>query len=297
MQSGSASRILTRSQANALTQDLFGVLGLASGDMAGLRLVSPADLVAAQDKVLASDLGDRNGPGGKTFGIVLDGQTLPEHPLAAIARGDLGRHALVLITTRDEARLWFRLGVMRELHDAQELRAEIAGFTGDGASATQLLPLYARPGEALAQARERFLTHAVYRVPALRTALAQTRAGGSAWLARFDWTPAGEWAPCGASHGFDEPFAWGKVDPSVYRYTEGAPDAPGLAARMVASLKGLAHHGNPGWPVWTETSPEPSRWAMDGHAAQIANESDDEEADLLVWRRCGLLDSNVVLKA
>ncbi len=260
MQSGSASRILSRDQATAVACDLFGQLGLAPGDLAGLRAVEPARLVAAQEAVLDADLGDRNAPGGRTLGVVLDGQTLAEHPLQAIRCGQVAGHRLVLLSTRDEARLWFRLGLMRRLDDEAGFAAEVARFVGPGEPAAQLLAVYRLAGEGDLQAmRERFLTDAVYAVPALRTALAQTAAGGAAWLAQLDWSPPGEFAAFGASHGMCEPFVWGQSDPAVYRLLQGDRQAPALAAEMSDALRRFAHSGDPGWPDVAAAAVGPGR--------------------------------------
>ena len=239
--------------------ELFKKLGLVPGDLKGLRAVDPAQLGAAQVTVLDTDLGDRNAPGGQTLGVVLDGQTLPEHPLAAIRRGVAVQHPLVLLSARDEARLWFRLGLMRTLRDEAEFAAEVARFVGQGAVAG-LLTACRDAGQGDLQAmRERFLSHAIYRIPALRTALAQTAAGGQAWLARFDWAPVGEFAAFGASHGMCEPFVWGQSDPAVHRLLQGEDQAPALAAGMVNALRRFAQTGDPGWPVGPRDATGPGR--------------------------------------
>lgn len=258
MQSGSASRILGRDQARTVEAALCARLGVAAGNHAALRALPAATIVQAQESVLAADLGERNAPGGRTFGIVLDGTTLPEHPLQAIARGAVRDTGLVFGSTRDEARMWFQLGVMRECADIGDLRAEIARFVGaDQAPALLAAYLAALPGASLATLRERFLSHAIYRVPALRSALAQRRAGGRAHLMRFDWQGVGPWAAHGASHAFDEPFVWGQSDPQRHRYLEGSADAAALADRLCTALTRFAHEGDPGWPLLNPAQPRP----------------------------------------
>lgn len=284
MQSGSASRILSRRQAAALTRALFDRLGLAPGDLDGLNRVPPEALLAAQDPVLSTDLGDRNGPDGRTFGVVLDGRTLPRHPLDAVADGELAGHRLFLMSTRDEARMWFDLGLMRPVADEAGLAAEIGRYLG-AARAPAVLAAYRThlPGAGVAAWRAHFLTQAIYRLPALRTALAQARAGGRAWLARFDWQPddaGGRFRRFGAAHAFDEPFVWGCTDPTIFRYLDGPAEVrAGIADvsdALVDTLRRLAHGGEPGWPAVRdggECRVFGARPPADGHAAAEALEA------------------------
>lgn len=297
MQSGSASRILTPAQAATVTADLCHRLGLADGDLAGLQRMPAADIVALQQQVLSADVGDRNGPGGHTFGVVLDGHTLPLHPLQAVAQGDLCGHGLLLMSTHDETRLWFRNGAMRPLADAAAWQAEVARYTTSQAApalcASYMAGAAAQPADRnrLAALRERFLTHAIYRVPALRTALAQARTGGRAWLARFDWAPggaAGDWADHGSAHAFDEPFVWGRPDPAHHRFVTGAADELALAEKLVKALGDFAHGRGPGWPALDTIEAGAHRLA--------ARHPDDDEADAMaVWSRLGLLQPEAVL--
>ena len=249
MQSGSASRVLSRAQAAAATEEFLYEVGVKAGDRDGLARLGVDAILAAQRKIAAVDLGDRNAPGGRTLGVVEDGVTLTLHPILAFASGERRTVPIVLGFTRDEARLWFAAGVMRASHSMDDVLAEMIRFS-DASAGARLLAFYrARyPGSEPSALRERFLSDAVYGVPARRTALAHAEAGGGAFLYRFDWSPPGAGAAFGASHGFDEAFVWNAADAERFPLTAGDESAQELGQAMSSALIAFAETGSPGWP-------------------------------------------------
>lgn len=118
-------------------------------------------------------------------------------------------------------------------------------------AATRLLTFYrARyPGLQPSALRERFLSDAVYGVPARRTALAHAQVGGAAFLYRFDWSPPGAGAVLGASHGFDEAFVWNAAAAEHFPLTAGDESAQGLGQAMSPALIAFAETDAPNWPA------------------------------------------------
>jgi para-nitrobenzyl esterase len=246
MMSGSASRIVAPETAAAIAADLLARTGVAAGDIAALESLPVERLLKAQAAVLATDLGERNAPGGRTLGIVLDGTTLARHPLEAIAEGS-GRPApMVLGYTSHEARAWYSAGIMGKADEAR-LRRTIACFAPERAEA-ELAALKAATGETDPTAlEEAFLSARIYRDPAVRTAAAQRAAGATAWLYEFAHLPPEPHRSLGASHGFDEPFVFGLRAPERVPFAAGDPGAGALAQAMESSLVAFARTGAPGW--------------------------------------------------
>ena len=254
MQSGSASRVLTRSQAGASAEEFLREVGLAPGDRYGLASLGVGAILAAHRKIAALDLGDRNAPGGRTLGIVEDGVTLTRHPMLALASGERRDTPIVLGFTRDEARLWFASGAMRLPQEMDDVRAEMIRFS-DARRGAQLFGFYRarHPDLDPVGLRERFLSDAVYGVPALRTALAHRDAGGASFLYRFDWSAPGAAAALGASHGFDEAFIWNAADATRFPLAAGDAAAGGLGEAMSEALIAFARSGSPGWPSLSDS--------------------------------------------
>jgi len=155
---------------------------------------------------------------------------------------------VVLGHTRDEARLWFTTGAMRASRDFADVEAEVVRFAGshDGA---RLSTFYRErfPDADPVASREKFLSDAVYVLPAWRTARAHVGAGGEAYFYRFDWTPVGENARLGAALGFDEAFVWVAADAEHFPPSAGDPSTREVAAAMSGALIDFARVGSPGW--------------------------------------------------
>ena len=190
MQSGSASRIIAAKTAAVLAQDCLDLCGVKRGDRAALEALDLARILAAQERIVASDLGERNAPGGRTLGVVLDGVTLPEHPMRAFERGDRRDVPIVLGVARDEARLWTALGVAGGRVSEAELVADMIRFAGREGG-LRLFAAYRayHPNATIETLRERFLSDAIYFVPAWRTAAAHAKAGGKVFFYQFAWVP------------------------------------------------------------------------------------------------------------
>lgn len=114
-----------------------------------------------------------------------------------------------------------------------------------------------------------FLTDAVYRLPAVRTALAHAHSGGMAYLFRFDWTPAGDQARFGAAHGFDEPFVWGVEPSETPPLMAGSRGAAIVARQMSDALIAFARNSDPGWSAITPCSPQSMTFGGEGEIAAL----------------------------
>jgi para-nitrobenzyl esterase len=277
MASGPASRIIPSSVATGQAWDFLADLGIRPGDRAAIAAVDTAAILLAQTHICATDLGERNAPGGRTLGIVADGAVLAEHPLAAIGRGVWKDVPIVLGTTRDEAQLWFAAGLMSPTPSFEAVMREMTRFAGP-AQAPALLRAYHERWtvDSPQSLRQRFLTDAVYRVPALRTARAQTMAGGAAYTYRFDWCSPIQDGALGAAHGFDEAFIWNAVERAPY--AAGDPAAPALAEAMMRSVANLAHGGRPDWSPWRIEEPETAVFGGDAAFTK------DDDALLDIWK-------------
>ena len=244
MASGSASRIIGRDVAAEQAYAFLRELGVRPGDSAALASVPVGDILRAQEAIVATDLGERNAPGGRTLGVVEDGCTVIRHPLEALRQGAWREVPVVLGATREEARLWFARGLLKPAGSRDALLAELTRFAGPQ-RAEGILAAYevAAPSLSFDGLRERILGDVIYRLPALRTALAQ--GSEASWAYRFDWRSPLEDGALGASHGFDEAFVWNVTAKAPYAV--GSPDAPDVAYALSSALIRFARTGSPGW--------------------------------------------------
>jgi para-nitrobenzyl esterase len=124
----------------------------------------------------------------------------------------------------------------------------------DEMGVTGLLEAYRQrhPDESLTRLRTRFLTDAIYRLPASRLAAAQVAVGGRAWSSLQSVAPLGP--SFGACHGSDMAFvfdgtsALGPVPPI-------SPEMWPVRDQMMSAWRGFLHDGDPGWPLYEAGRP------------------------------------------
>jgi para-nitrobenzyl esterase len=259
MHSGSTRRVFPPATATAMARDLADRVGASS--MEDLQAVDVQSILAAQSQVIDSDIGTRNLPGGRSWGVVLDGVTLPRDPHEAL-RGGAARHIPLLVGANHDEVAMFRV-----------LRGD--AFTPPDAAA--LLDELARagapdPGQALAGYRERvqaqggspddlaairsaFLTDAIYRRPAIEMALAQAAAGGRSFAFLFSATPFGP--ALGAFHAADQFYVFGNYLEAVGAAAPG--DFLPVRDALTGSWAAFARDGDPGWSPYDPEQPGNAR--------------------------------------
>lgn len=247
MFSGGASRVLPRAVAGALGDDFIGALREASGLPSGTGPDAVADaplppILTAQETLPAADIGARNGPAPRAFGVVLDGAVLTRHPMdAAVTAGQVPM--LIGTSTHEVAGLRGPEPFADGGFDG--LRAEVRSWSVVPDRAGEIVAHYAtdRSPEA---AREALLTDFIYRLPAMR--LAAARPAGRTWACSFGFLPClGR-----AGHGMELPLLFGSSEhPEVlssYRFPgEFADQRRELSLALREHLGAFARSGDPGW--------------------------------------------------
>ncbi|ODT80221.1 MAG: hypothetical protein ABS76_17405 [Pelagibacterium sp. SCN 64-44] len=259
LMSGPASRIIDPETAAALARDFLALAGVAPGDVPALQALPVDAILSQQEKVLATHLGERNAPGGRTFGIVQDGVSLQRHPLDGLASGRFKHHAVVTGWARDEARMWYAFGMMPEVTSRTDLLASIARFYPESAEAVLAGLEAEKPDLSFTQYEEIFLSRAIYRDPALKTLDTHARSGGIGYAYEFVWVPAFENGRLGAAHGSDEPFVFASLD--RIPLAQGDAQAHALSQRMRDAFIGFARTGRCDWDPFAPDHPSVRIWS------------------------------------
>src|SRR5260370_46500 len=132
LHSGAAGFLPTRPQATHVAQALLAKLGLEPSQLSALAEVPLETLLKIQ-----AELG--RGVGGvRAYSPVIDGETLPQHPLAMIAQGSAAQVAILAGTNRDDWRLFAMLGGGPQVDEQQ-----LTHHFGDEAQPPP--PLYTQP--------------------------------------------------------------------------------------------------------------------------------------------------------
>ncbi len=250
----------------------------------GLRSAPAEVLVEALAAVQA-----RGVPGGLAGGPVVDGASLPEAPLAAVAAGSAAGVDLLVGTNRDEMK-FFAVADQRLLAaDLDVVRRRLARAMGPEADRAIEAYTAARTsrGEPVTpfELWSAIETDRVFRAPVTRMADAHVRAGGRAHSYLFTWTTPVLGGLLGSCHVLEIPFVFGTLSlPGVDQLAGGGPEAEALSAAMQDAWAAFARTGDPSsagvgdWPPY-----DPSRRATMILGPQIGVEERPREAERAFW--------------
>lgn len=236
LESGGAQAVRDTATAAAVAQRLLAALGLRPDQARQLLALPAADILRAQEKIAA-------GPAGlQLFGPVLDGATLPEAPLAYLARPARAPLRALLGTNRDETGLFMGFWPAFRQPNPEVLTA-LLGTNGDPVWRAYQRLRQAPPTD---RAWLRTTTDYLYRLATYRLANALAASGRPTWLYRFDYQAPG--AP-GPVHAQELGYAWNALGPSAVKSIA----AHALAAQMHQRWVSFITTGTPGaaWPVYT----------------------------------------------
>lgn len=269
----STSILLTRDQASNIAQAVLKKLDLPASQVLALAEVPAETLLTVQDEV------DREWSGMEAFAPVVDGVTLPNHPLELIAQGAGLAVPLVIGSNRDEWRLF--TGLLGG--SLEEVKAGLSQTFGAATGHVHEIYTKRRADQAPDLAWIDMQGDCVFRIPAIHQAEAQVRAGAPVWMYRFDWAspPFGE--QLGACHGIEMPFVWNRPHTTFAHFLLGdtIAEIEPLINRIHAAWATFIRTGNPttvalaDWPRYDLTH---RRTMLLNEVSQVV---DDPQADLL----------------
>jgi para-nitrobenzyl esterase len=245
VQSAAPAGQLGAPEAAARAQQFGERLGGDVRDLAWLRSLPAKRILAAQAQCAES--GARRI--GMFFAPVVDGETLPDWPLRAVAAGDAREVALVIGTTADEMRL-FQLvpgfGAIPEPALAPFVASKLVGRKELRLATAQRIVAAYQGTNAL----DRFFaleTDASLFVPSTRLAETQARLQRDTWMYRFAWTSPLRGGALGACHALDVPFALGTHadSPALRAFSGTGAAATRVAHAVMDSWAAFARTGDP----------------------------------------------------
>jgi para-nitrobenzyl esterase len=288
VQSAAPEGVIDAAEGERRSALLLAQLGLAPGAAEGLR-AAPVEKILDAQQALA---GSRVWETGMLFAPVVDGELLPERPLAAVRAGAARDVELLIGTTRDEMRLYE--GAPFEPRDVAALLKLVAlQLPGDRASAEARARRLVEATRRARRARGEDvgpadLLYAIQsdlhlRIPATRLAEGHARHQERTRMYLFTWRSPARDGALGACHALDLPFTFGNLDaPGMAGFAGEGRDARRLCENLMDAWLGFARDGEPGhpgvgaWPCY-----EPSRRAT----MQLGASSGCVEAPLEAERR------------
>jgi para-nitrobenzyl esterase len=252
-QSGAAAQTLTADTALGVGSMLAKSLGVTPTREA-LSEVPVERLARAASTILEELQADpdparwgRLAPGILPFGPVIDGDTLPVHPLDALAGGAAPGVRLLTGSNREELRQVFVPAGTIDAVDEPALAAAAGAYGApDG---TVELYRAARPGAGSGDLLAAVLTDCFIRVPAIRVAEARVAAGeAGTWMYRFDHRSPSFGGRLGAAHAVEIPYVFDLLDDESGRALIGDAPPQAVADTAHSAWVRFAADGDPGWP-------------------------------------------------
>ncbi|MFG2504585.1 carboxylesterase/lipase family protein [Streptomyces rubiginosohelvolus] len=273
---------------------------------AGLLAAPPGALVAATDRVCARYAQDpasgRRHYDPAIYGPVADGVLLTADPLEALAAGAGGPVELLVCHTTEEYWLLDAVGSSAKITTKEQL----AVFAADFGLPDSLVEGHRErlPDAPVLDVYLSLHSGLLFAEYSSRLAEAHARAGGRAFLARFDRRRDQAGRRVRAWHCADIPFAFGNLHEESLHFLVGGPPGEAdaeLSRRMTRAWAAFAALGDPGWErldgsagggsavrVWRTAAEERAdavRRAAEG-AAGDASRAQNGFRDL--WRTAGL---------
>ena len=246
LQSGAAGNLVTRVQATHVAQALLAKLGLETSQLAAVADVPLETLLKVQP-----ELGREFG-GIQAYSPMIDGETLPQHPLAMIAQGSAAKVAILAGTNRDEWRLFAMMSGGPKVDEEQ-----LKQIFGNEAKPALAMYTEARADTSPELAWIDIMSDMVFRMPAIRLAEGQVTQGAPVWMYRFDWESPAFGGVLGAAHAMDIPFVFNTLDVELSRtFTGDSPGRQKLSDLMHAAWAAFIRSGNPAiaslpaWPLY-----------------------------------------------
>ena len=281
-QSGAAAQILTAEAAARVASMLAQSLGVAPVREALSEV--PAERLGRAASAIAGQVETPLDParwGDLAFAPVVDGDTLPEHPLDALSRGAASGVRLLAGWNRDDVRIGLVPTGMIDIVDQSALTAVVSAFGApDG---TVDLYRAARPGASSGDLLAAVATDCLIRVPATRVAEARLQAReADTWMYRFDHESPSFAGRLGAAHAVEIPYVFDLLDDERSHALIGdappqvvADTAHGAWVRFVAD-------GDPGWPRYNTAN---RSTALIDEGITVADDPDGAEREVWASRR------------
>ena len=292
-QSGSTNPLgYLKGRAIATTQKLFSLLKVEKDDIDSFRKLSTEDIIKAQIRMDAQVL-----KAGNAFAMgyspIIDGSTMPKHPLKVVLDGETKNIELLHGTNKDEMRLWelWYPGVKdsEDLFKKVNLLLKIAGQSED--KTKEVINIYSETRKNPTEIFSAIFTDTYFRVPSIRFAEMQAKIQSDTYMYMFTYPSPVRKGSLGSIHAIEIPFVFGTLDmPRNALFPESNEETETLSKKMMDAWISFSHTGNPNHndiPEWPQYKKERATM-MFGKDVKVINDPYGKERAL--W------DDIIVLK-
>ncbi len=269
---------------------LMSKLGIKDGDIEALRKVPVNKLIEADPTNEAIERGSAFASNAPTLGPVIDGSTLPEHPLNIIRNGYAKDIELLIGTNQDELKLWSALNPnASKVDESKMLKGMTNLMKGLGQKENkgkQMIKIYqqARGGKESADPQDiidAYLTDFAFRIPSIRLAEVQCAHQSHTYMYLFTWKSPMLGGKVGSCHALELPFVFGLLgEKNIGIFPSKSEETESISNKMMDSWTSFAQKGDPnhnGIPVWPSYDIEKKTTMLFGKEIKVVNGPLDEE--------------------
>jgi len=267
------------------SKKLMSMLGVEKGNFDALRKISPEKIIDAQNKLLAEDSGNL-----LAFRPLIDGDTLPIHPLEAFQNGDCKDIDFLIGTNLDEAKLFTVLNpLLSNLSDDDVEKVLNFTLSGLGINPSQAKILF----ETYKQAREgifsnepkeiinAIITDLTFRISTIRLLEAQSKHQSNTYNYLFTWPSPAYYGALGACHALEIPFVFNTLNNLAFKEFIGKSEGlNAISHNVMDAWIAFARTGNPnhdGIPEWPSYDVEKRSTMLINKEIKVAEKFLDEE--------------------
>ncbi len=266
------------------TKKLMREFGLKRGDIDGLRKIPAEKIIEGQNKYF-----EKNAIDILALRPLIDGDTIPIHPLKAFRNGDCKHLDFMIGTNLDEFKLFSALDPNAFNVSDSDMEKLLIGYLGtlgiDNDRSKLILNTYkeAREGKYSTDPKEimsALITDAIFRISTIRLLEAQSPHQPNTYNYMFTWqTPVLD-GILGACHALELPFVFGNLDLPHMDNFVGKNTNKALSEKMMDAWIAFARTGNPnheGLPDWSSYDTEKRTTMFFGDECKAVNAAFDKE--------------------
>ena len=276
------------------TKDFMRKLKIKKGDIEALYKLTPEEIIKAQNEYMGSDPNNL-----LAFRPLIDGKTIPKHPLKAFQDGDLKNIDFMIGTNLDEAKLFTYLdpgfNEMVKTGGENAVLGLLAMSGVDPNKAKEILETYknARKGKYSIEPMDLLnavVTDTMFRIPTIHFLEAQSKYQPNTFNYLFNFQCPMYDGGLGCPHAIDIPFVFNSLNATgIPQFVGEGVEVNNLSEKVMDAWIAFAHTGNPNHrnlPDWSPYDIKKRTTMILGKECTVVNSVFDKERE--AWN--GLLE-------
>ncbi|MFX1346017.1 MAG: carboxylesterase/lipase family protein [Promethearchaeota archaeon] len=269
------------------TRGFMRKLKIKRGDIDALRKVPPERIIEAQTEFMGPEITNL-----MIFRPLIDGDTIPKHPLKAFRDGDLKNIDFMIGTNLDEVKLFtFEdpsiTGMVKSLGE-NSIIAVLSTSGIDANKSREVIDIYKNAREKKFSTEpmdllDAIATDGMFRIPTIRFLEAQSKYQPNTFTYMFTFQSPQFNGAFGCPHFQEIPFVFNTFDtPGIPEFVGRDPDIENLSEKVMDAWIAFAHTGNPnhdGLPEWSSYDNKKRPTMILGKECKIENAPFDKERE------------------